>query len=72
MTKQERITASETALAKANIGRMKSDGLITQRADGTILLRSYGRAALVTLAAAAANMIESVEESKQTKLRRAS
>ena len=44
---------SENALAKANIGRMKSDGLLTQKRDGTIVLRSYGRAALVTLLAVA-------------------
>lgn len=40
------------------IGRMKADGLVAERRDGTLLLRSYGRAALIALATIAAQQKE--------------
>lgn len=37
--------------ARELLGRMKADGLITQRRDGSYALRSYGRDALLALSA---------------------
>jgi hypothetical protein len=46
--------AVSVSTAAELISRMKSDGLVTQRRDGTLLLRTYGREALVALATIAA------------------
>jgi hypothetical protein len=49
-------------MSSANIGRLKAAGLITQKRDGRVELRSFGRAALVTLLALAMRDAEEAEQ----------
>lgn len=54
--KAARISRREAKVREATdlVGRMKADGMVAERKDGTLLLRSYGRAALIALATIAA------------------